>query len=173
MEGNSLTTILGIDPGTAITGFGIIRAEGNRLQPVHYGAILTSPQDSMPRRLQQIYQSISAIIAEYQPQTMAIEQLFFNKNVSTALTVGQARGVAILAAAHGGLEIVEYTPLQVKQTVTGEGRAQKEQVAFMVKLLLGLQQMPRPDDVTDALAIAICHAHFNPVLARINGRCQW
>ncbi|MCK9222225.1 MAG: crossover junction endodeoxyribonuclease RuvC [Limnochordia bacterium] len=164
-----MTTILGIDPGTATTGYGIICAKGNKLQVIHYGAILTSPKHDMPHRLQQIYAEISALIAQYRPKAMAIEQLFFNKNITTALSVGQARGVGILAGAHGGLAIAEYTPLQVKQTVTGEGRADKNQVAFMVKLLLGLQEIPKPDDVTDALAIAICHAHTNPVLARLAG----
>ncbi|HHT36594.1 MAG: crossover junction endodeoxyribonuclease RuvC [Candidatus Wallacebacter cryptica] len=152
--------ILGIDPGTAITGYGVIQTDRRRsLKVLGYGAIRTSPQISMDRRLVQIYESVQSLIEEYGPDCLAIEELFFNRNVSTALTVGQARGVIILAAANRGLPVAEYTPLQVKQSVTGVGRAPKEQVGFMVRLLLGLDEIPRPDDVADALAVGICHAH--------------
>ena len=124
-----------------------------------YGAIRTAANLGMDQRLMMIHNGVQRLIDQYSPQCLAIEELFFNRNVTTALTVGQSRGVVILAAAHRGLPVAEYTPLQVKQSVTGVGRAPKEQVGFMVRLLLGLKEVPRPDDVTDALAVGICHAH--------------
>lgn len=151
--------ILGIDPGTAITGYGVIRVEHNKHTVLGYGAIRTPAKQATPLRLEAIYAELSRLIAEFEPQCLAVEELFFNKNVGSALAVGQARGVAILAGSHAGLPIFEYTPLQVKTAVTGYGRASKEQVAYMVKMLLGLAEMPKPDDVTDALAICICHGY--------------
>ncbi|MGI6158929.1 MAG: crossover junction endodeoxyribonuclease RuvC [Limnochordia bacterium] len=151
--------ILGIDPGTAITGFGVVRVEHNRHTVLGYGAIRTSSKEATAKRLETIYQELSSLIKEFEPDCLAVEELFFNKNSATALAVGQARGVAILAGSHAGLPVYEYTPLQVKTAVTGYGRADKEQVAYMVRMLLGLQTTPQPDDITDALAICICHGY--------------
>jgi crossover junction endodeoxyribonuclease RuvC len=150
--------VLGIDPGIAITGYGIIKIKGNALYPIQYGAIRTEAELPLPARLKTLYGEIEQTIKAFRPSVMAIEELFFNKNAKTALTVGQARGVAILAGVNSGLEILEYTPLQVKQAVCGYGRADKIQVGQMVKTLLGLYDVPKPDDTADALAIAICHA---------------
>jgi crossover junction endodeoxyribonuclease RuvC len=150
---------LGIDPGTAITGFGVVRVEHNRHTVLGYGAIRTSSKEATAKRLETIYQELSSLIKEFEPDCLAVEELFFNKNSATALAVGQARGVAILAGSHAGLPVYEYTPLQVKTAVTGYGRADKEQVAYMVRMLLGLQTTPQPDDITDALAICICHGY--------------
>jgi crossover junction endodeoxyribonuclease RuvC len=151
--------ILGIDPGIAIVGFGIVDKQGSKLIPVQYGAIQTEAHTDPALRLKQIYDGVCHLIDQYKPEAMAVEKLFFNRNVTTAFAVGQARGVMILAAVQRGLQIAEYTPLQVKQAVVGYGQAEKNQVQEMVKLLLGLQAKPKPDDVADALAIAICHAH--------------
>ena len=151
--------IMGIDTGTAITGYGVVKLENNRHIVLGYGAIRTTAKQSIPLRLETIYAELTDLVAEFHPDCIAVEELFFNKNVSTALAVGQARGVAILAGAHAGVPIAEYTPLQVKMAVTGYGRASKEQVAYMIKMLLGLAEAPKPDDVTDALAICICHGH--------------
>lgn len=151
--------VLGIDPGTAICGYGVIQIEGNRIKAVHYGAILTSPTQEMPTRLAQVFRGVDDLIKEYKPEIVGVEQLFFNKNVTTAITVGQARGVVLLAAAQNGVAISEWTPLQVKQAVVGYGKATKEQVIYMTQKLLNLPAKPHPDDVADALAIAICTAH--------------
>lgn len=156
--------ILGIDPGTAITGYGLIAPRGQGLVAVAYGTVTTPARLGMAERLLLVHEGLNELIAQHQPTEMAIEQLFFNRNVTTALVVGQARGVAILAAAKAGLPVYEYTPLQVKQSVVGYGRGRKEQVQEMVRLLLGLSDIPKPDDAADALAIAICHAHS----ARLN-----
>jgi len=151
--------VLGIDPGTAITGYGLVRAEGDNLRLVDYGAIVTSSDKSLPQRLQRIYRQLTAIIQERQPSSAAVEKLFFSRNVRTALSVGQARGVALLAMANAEIPVHEYTPLEVKQAVVGYGRATKEQVQEMVKMLLGLDSVPQPDDAADAIAVAICHIH--------------
>ena len=152
--------ILGIDPGTAITGYGIVRQDNhNQFTVLGYGAIRTSSKQSADLRLKTIYEEIRNLIEEFEPSCMAVEQLFFNKNANSALAVGQARGVAILAGSHSGLEIIEYTPLQVKMAVTGYGRASKEQVGYMVRVLLGLSEVPKPDDAADALAICLCHGY--------------
>lgn len=151
--------ILGIDPGTAITGYGVIRVENNKHTVLGYGAIRTSPQQDTAVRLGEIYAGMRQLIAEFKPDCVAIEDLFFNRNVASAFAVGQARGVAMLAAAHSGLAITEYTPLQVKMAVTGYGRASKEQVAYMVRVLLGMPEVPKPNDITDALAISLCHSY--------------
>lgn len=157
--GNEEMIILGIDPGIAIVGYGIIQYEGNRFKAIEYGAITTPSTMATPMRLKEIYKGLNEIIHQYNPDVVAIEELFFNTNVKTALLVGHARGVAVLCAANNNMEIFEYTPLQVKQGVVGYGRADKAQVQQMVKTLLNLQKVPKPDDVADALAVAICHAH--------------
>lgn len=151
-------TILGIDPGTATMGWGVIRQEGSRLRYVQHGAITTPSDWPMPRRLGRLFDGVTQIIEGYRPDTVAVEELFFNTNVTTAITVGQARGVAILAAYRAGIEVAEYTPLQVKQAITSYGRADKRQVQEMVRALLNLREIPRPDDAADGLAIAITHA---------------
>ncbi len=151
--------IMGIDPGIAITGYGILDYNGSQFRTVDYGAILTEAHTPLPRRLNKLYNQLKKLLEDFQPRHFAVEQLFFNKNTRTALTVGQARGVILLAAEQNDLQIAEYTPLQVKQAVVGEGRAEKQQVQYMIRLLLGLAEIPRPDDVADALAIAVCHAY--------------
>lgn len=158
--------ILGIDPGTAITGFGALKYAGSYCRALGYGCIKTEAGESAAERLRQIHAGVCELIDAYSPEAVSIEQLFFNKNVGSALAVGQARGVAMLAAAQHDIPIYEYTPTAVKLGVTGEGRAPKSQVAFMVKALLGLDEIPRPDDVSDALAVAICHAHTGLTTAR-------
>lgn len=153
-------TVIGIDPGTAITGYGIIReASSGELAWINHGVITTPSDWEEPRRLLFLYQSLLQIIKESHPDCCAVEKLFFQKNVKTALKVGQGRGAALIAAAEAGLSIGEYTPLAVKQAVVGYGKANKNQVQQMVKLLLDLSEIPRPDDAADALAVAICHLH--------------
>ena len=151
--------ILGIDPGYAILGYGILDMKGNRFSVVTYGSVLTDASMDMPSRLQVLYNRLSEIIEEYQPEEASIEELFFNNNAKTAILVGEARGVAVLACAKKGLRISEYTPLQIKQALVGYGRADKKQVQSMVKAILNLEKVPKPDDTADALAIAVCHAH--------------
>ena len=150
--------ILGIDPGIALTGYGVIEESNNKLIPLAYSSISTPAGMASEKRITIIYDSLMEIISEYKPDEVAVEELFFNRNVTTALLVGQARGVVLLAAAKSGLKIEEYTPLQVKQALTGYGRADKNQVGEMVKMNLCLQSIPKPDDTADALAVAICHA---------------
>ena len=151
--------ILGIDPGFAITGYGIVQYVGNRFQVLDYGAITSTPDSDLPTRLKLLYDKLGDVISQYHPDAIAVEELFFNKNVKTALTVGHGRGVILLAAANSEADIFEYTPLQVKQAVVGYGRAEKKQVQEMVRIILNLTKPPKPDDVADALAVAICHAH--------------
>lgn len=151
--------ILGIDPGYAIVGYGVIDYQNTRFSVVDYGAILTDAGTPFNERLEQIYDETFALMQRWKPQAMAIEKLFYNTNAKTVIDVGQARGVLILAAQKNALEIAEYTPLQVKQSVVGYGRAEKKQVQEMTKLILNLPKIPKPDDTADALAIAICHAH--------------
>jgi len=150
--------VIGIDPGTAITGYGLITLDGDG-NPVlvAYGVIQTPAQQPMPLRLRQLYRGLTEIIQLHRPERGAVEKLFFQRNVRTALTVGQARGVALLALAEAGLPVAEYTPLEVKQAVAGYGGADKKQVQYMVKALLNLDEIPQPDDAADALAVAICH----------------
>ncbi len=150
---------LGIDPGTAICGYGLVHMAGSRLTAVEYGAILTSPKMRPQDRLKKIHVELTDIIKQYKPDVMGVEQLFFNRNVTTAIPVGQARGVVLLAAAENDLELVERTPLQIKQSVVGYGRASKEQIIYMVTKILHLPEPPKPDDVADALAVAICTTH--------------
>ncbi|HEU5381057.1 MAG TPA: crossover junction endodeoxyribonuclease RuvC [Ktedonobacteraceae bacterium] len=155
---------LGIDPGTAIVGYAIVAARGNTLNMIACDVITTPAGMPLAQRLQQIYQRLGEIIAAYHPNEAAMEELFFAKNARTALTVGQARGVAMLALANGGLTVAEYTPKQVKQAVTGYGGADKVQVGEMVRILLNLRTVPRPDDAADAAAVAICHLNTAPLL---------
>ncbi|HZJ82849.1 MAG TPA: crossover junction endodeoxyribonuclease RuvC [Clostridia bacterium] len=162
--------ILGIDPGLAIVGYGVLEEKNNKLRAIDYGTITTPPTMDTPQRLVTIYDGIQELIARYQPDEVAIEELFFNKNVKTALIVGHARGVAVLAAAKKQIDLYEYTPLQVKQSVVGYGRAEKAQVQHMVKVLLNLKDIPRPDDAADALAVAICHSHCASMGRKFGGR---
>lgn len=154
--------ILGIDPGTAITGYGIIKSENGKVKMIDYGCILTEKNLEMPERLDILGKELKKIITKYKPQAMAVEELFFFKNAKTIITVGQARGVILFigksVGEKQGFGIYEYTPLQVKQAVVGYGRADKKQVQQMVKAILGLKEVPKPDDAADALAIAICCA---------------
>jgi len=152
--------ILGLDPGIALTGYGVISVQGNSYRVLAYDAIETPSRLAHPLRLKLLFDELKSLCHKYQPREAAIEQLFFSRNASTAFTVGQARGVALLAVAEAGAEVFEYTPLQVKSTITGSGRASKQQVQFMVRALLGLPAIPKPDDIADALAIAICHCHL-------------
>ncbi|MCZ8514607.1 crossover junction endodeoxyribonuclease RuvC [Paenibacillus filicis] len=161
--------ILGIDPGYAIVGFGFIDKQGHKLVPVQYGCIQTEAHTEDAVRLKLIYDAVVQLIEKYKPDAVAIEKLFFNRNVTTALSVGQARGVLMLAAIQQGLPIAEYTPLQVKQAIVGYGKAEKKQVQEMVKMFLHLSAVPKPDDVADALAVAICHAHSSTLHNKLNG----
>lgn len=149
--------ILGIDPGIATTGYGVIDSDGVTYRPIDYGTINTLPSCPTSTRLVEIFDAANCLIEQYKPDAIAIEELFFNKNVRTALIVGHARGVLVLAAARQSIPLFEYTPLQVKQSVVGYGRAKKNQVQEMVRLLLKLNHIPKPDDAADALAVAICH----------------
>ena len=159
--------ILGIDPGIAIVGYGVIEYVGNKFNVIDYGAITTKAGMKVEDRLSEIYNSLNDIINKYKPEFMAIEELFYNKNAKTVISVAEARGVTLLSAARKNIPIFEYTPLQVKQAVVGYGRAEKKQVQQMTKILLNLEKVPKPDDTADALAIAICHAHSYNALAKI------
>jgi crossover junction endodeoxyribonuclease RuvC len=152
--------VIGIDPGTATTGYGLVRErEDGSLLVVDYGAVITPPGQPMPERLLELYGRLQEILLLHRPDSGAVEKLFFQRNVTTAISVGQARGVALLALAKAGLEVSEYTPMEIKQAVAGYGGAEKRQVQEMVRALLGLDEIPRPDDAADALAVAICHLH--------------
>lgn len=151
--------VIGIDPGTALTGWGVVEGEGNELSMVAAGVIKTAAGTPLAERLQIIYRELTTLIERWQPASAAIEELFFSKNAKTALAVGHGRGAAMLALANGNLPISEYKPLEVKQAITGYGGADKQQIQQMVKLLLALDEIPRPDDAADALAVAICHLH--------------
>ena len=151
--------ILGIDPGIAIVGYGVIEYKGNKFKVMDYGAITTSAGMKVKDRLKIIYDSVIDIIRKHKPDCIAIEELFYNNNAKTVINVAQGRAMPYLAAANTNLEIYEYTPLQVKQAVVGYGRAEKNQVQQMTKMLLNLEKIPKPDDTADALAIAVCHAH--------------
>ena len=159
--------IIGIDPGYALLGYGIIDKKGNNFTPCDFGAIATDAKTDMPDRLKHIYNTLMDIIAEFGPAAASIEELFFNTNSKTALLVGQARGAAILACANSGLAIYEYTPLQIKQALVGYGRAEKGQVQAMVKTILNLDAPPKPDDAADALAAAICHGNSSGRLSNL------
>jgi len=148
--------ILGVDPGTATTGFGVISKAKSTITTLDYGVISTSKELEMSNRLHILFQDLEELIARYQPDVVAVEQLFFARNVTTAIAVGQARGVILLATQRADLQLLEFTPLQVKQSVTGYGQATKKQVQQMVQKILKLKVLPKPDDAADALAIAIC-----------------
>ncbi len=150
--------ILGIDPGLAIMGYGVVHSENSRLKPVDYGTVLTESTMPFPGRIDRIYEGVCTLIERFRPDAIAFEELFFNKNAKTAIIIGQARGAAVAAAYKTCKQLYEYTPLQVKQAVVGYGKAEKKQVQLMVKTILGLEKIPKPDDAADALAVAICHA---------------
>ncbi len=151
--------ILGIDPGYATIGYGVIEKTAAALKPVDYGAVLTPKDESMPVRLAMIDESFTKLIQKYKPDAVAIEELFFNTNITTGIKVAQARGVLMLCAIKECGHLFEYTPLQIKLALTGNGRAEKQQLQYMVRSLLGLKETPKPDDAADALAAAICHAN--------------
>lgn len=151
--------VVGIDPGVAITGYGVVRDTRNGILLVDYGVVTTPPNLVLEQRLLLLHQELEKIIQLHRPESAAVEKLFFQKNVTTAIAVGQARGVALLTMAENQIEVSEYTPLEVKQAVAGYGSADKKQVQYMVKAILNMEVIPTPDDAADALAIAICHLH--------------
>lgn len=155
--------VLGIDPGYAIVGWGVLDYQGNRFAPVDFGAVTTEAGQPFEQRLQAVYEGVSRVIETYRPQALAIEQLFYQHNQTTVIGVAEARGVILLAAAQAGVPILEYTPMQVKMAVTGYGKAVKKQVQEMTRILLHLEKVPKPDDTADALALAItcCHTSRN------------
>ncbi len=155
--------ILGIDPGYAIVGIGVLEYKGNKFRPIEYNAITTHASEATSLRLKRIKEDIQEYLHKYKPDAVAIEELFFNNNAKTAIAVAQARGVLVAEVASSGIPIYEYTPLQIKQAVTGYGRAEKGQIQQMVKMLLNLNAIPKPDDAADALAVAICHAHSSKI----------
>lgn len=152
--------VIGIDPGLATVGFGVIKTEKEKATPISYGCIRTSPDKETPARLLEIYNEITSLFEKYKPEVIAVEKLFFSKNVTNALSVSEARGVIFLAAQQQNIPIFEYTPNQVKQAITGSGRADKKQVQEMIKRLLGLDEIPEPDDAADGLSIALCHINI-------------
>ena len=154
--------ILGIDPGLATLGWGVIEAERGRQRLINYGCILTTPQQRFPERLKQIGEDMRSLLTLYKPDEIAFEELFFAKNVTTALTVGAARGVAVSVCADYTDRLYEYTPMQVKQAIVGYGKAEKQQIQQMVKMLLHMEEIARPDDAADAIAIALTHAATGP-----------
>lgn len=156
--------VLGIDPGYALVGFGVLDYDNYQNSIVDFGVISTTKDEEMPDRLYKIYKGVKELIKTYNPDVMAIEELFFFRNITTAIPVAQARGVIIVACRECGVPIYEYTPLQIKQALTGNGRAEKKQVQFMVKVLLNLDNIPKPDDAADAVAVAITHSQINPKL---------
>lgn len=161
--------ILGIDPGYAIVGYGVVKYEGNKFTPIKYGAITTPAGMPFVKRLNLIYEGLSEIFNTYKIDALSIEKLFFNTNATTAIDVAHARGVIVLSAERHNIPVFEYTPLQVKQSVTGYGRAEKKQIMEMTRVLLGLEKVPKPDDTADALALAICHAHCaGSIIGRMN-----
>lgn len=157
--------ILGIDPGLAIVGFGVIEKDKFKTNVIDYGVINTPKEDTLPIRLEKIYKGMCELIDHYKPEHVAIEELFFNTNTTTGIAVAEARGVILLACIHKGLKLYEYTPLQIKQALTGNGRAEKQQVQYMVKAILNLAKVPKPDDAADALAVALCHSQTNLILS--------
>lgn len=163
-----MLVILGIDPGYAIIGYGVVKYESLKFTPLEYGAVTTPAKTDFTLRLQMIYNGIASILEKYSPDAMAIEKLFFNTNTTTAIDVAQARGVILLAAQNKQVPVFEYTPLQVKQSVTGYGRAQKAQVMEMTRQFLGLKTVPKPDDTADALALTLCHGYNSLINTRLN-----
>ncbi|HEY8347153.1 MAG TPA: crossover junction endodeoxyribonuclease RuvC [Symbiobacteriaceae bacterium] len=161
--------VLGIDPGTALMGYGIVERQGSRETALAYGALETPAGMEPEKRLQALYRGVVDLMVRFRPEALAVEELFFGRNVTTALYVGQARGVVLLAAADNGIPVREFTPMQVKMAVTGYGRADKKQVQAMVKTLLRLPEIPRPDDVADALAVAITALSGASLAQRLGG----
>ena len=161
--------VLGIDPGLANTGYGVVQSTAGRLVALDGGVIETRASSSQERRLADMHAAVDALLAEHEPDAVALEELYFGQNVKTAFAVGHGRGVAMLAAGQRGIECTSYTPQQVKAAVCGNGRADKEQVARMVQALLGLAAPPGPDHAADALAVAICHANRAPLSAALAG----
>lgn len=159
--------ILGIDPGYAIMGWGIIEKKGSTIKAIAYGSITTDKDVPMPERLKTLYSELMEIIAEYEPDEASIEELYFNNNAKTAIFVGEARGVALLACTNSGVPIFEYTPLQIKTSMTGFGRADKKQIQLMITKILALDEVPKPDDTADALAAGICHAYQGDVKKKL------
>ncbi len=155
--------VLGIDPGYGIVGFGIIDSK-IEIDVIDYGVISTPKELSLPERLEIIYSSLCSLIKSYKPDVVAVEELFYFRNQTTIIPVAEARGVILLACKKNQVQIFEYTPLQIKQALTGNGRAEKSQIQFMVKTILGINKIPKPDDAADALAVAICHSQINPML---------
>lgn len=153
--------ILGIDPGYAIVGYGIVDCVSSKFAVAGFGAITTDSKENFPNRLKSIHSDMKYLIDKYKPDCISIERLYFNTNTTTAIDVAQARGVILLSAVENGITVNEYTPLQVKQAVTGYGKAEKFQVMEMVKSILKLKEVPKPDDTADALALAICHGHYS------------
>lgn len=162
--------VLGLDPGLARMGFGVVRMEGNRFKAVEYGTLETFPDQEVPERLAKLYAGLTDVVRRHRPVAAAIEELFFSKNVKTAMGVAQARGVALLVCGQEQVPVFPFKPGQVKQAVTGYGSAEKGQVQRMVKLLLGLSEVPKPDDTADALAVAIAHAQSHGAIWRPGGR---
>ncbi len=158
--------ILGIDPGYAIVGFGIVDYDASRFKTIDYGAVTTMAGDRFSLRLKTVFEDISQIMDSYKPDVVSMEKIYFQNNQKTAIDVAQARGVILLAAAQRGIEVYEYTPLEVKKAVTGYGQAVKKQVQEMTKRLLNLKEIPKPDDTADALAMTVCHAHTS--ISRLN-----
>lgn len=157
--------ILGIDPGLAIVGFGVIEKGKYKTDVIDYGVITTPKEDTLPVRLQKIYDGMCTLIDKFKPEHVALEELFFNTNTTTGISVAEARGVILLACIHKNLKLYEYTPLQIKQALTSNGRADKQQVQFMVKAILNLKTIPRPDDAADGLAVALTHSQTNLLLS--------
>lgn len=153
--------ILGIDPGYGLVGYGILKKEGGNIEALDFGCISTDKSEKLTRRLEIISECMHILIDKWKPDEMAIEKLFFNKNITTGIPVAQARGVILLAAQEKNIPIYQYTPQNIKMALTGMGKADKKQMQFMVKTLLGLKEVPKPDDAADALAVAICHSQTN------------
>lgn len=167
-----IVRILGIDPGTALMGYGVVEGEGSRERALAYGTITTPAGMPSEQRLQMLYRGVVDLMVIHRPDALSVEELFFGRNVTTAIHVGQARGVVLLAAADNGIPVREFTPMQVKMAVTGYGRADKTQVQVMVQRLLGLAEKPRPDDVADALAVAIAALHGSNLSTRLGGQSR-
>lgn len=162
--------VLGIDPGTSLMGFGVVEENGQHVRSLEYGCLRTVAGRPRAERLATLYDGVTDLIARHEPDRLAVEELFFNRNVTTALSVGEARGVVLLAAQKAGLPVMEFNPMLVKQSVVGYGRAEKQQVQSMVRVILGLAEPPRPDDAADALAIAICALHSGKLAGAGAGR---
>lgn len=159
--------VMGIDPGSLCTGYGLVDEAGSKLIPVHFGTVKSHPKQPFAQRLKTIYDGLTAVIEEYQPDAVAVEDVFFATNAKSTIKLGQTRGVALLAAVNHRIELAEYSPLEVKQSIAGYGRADKQQVQAMVTKLLQLKQKPEPLDASDALAVAICHLHSYKARARL------